>query len=212
LTDSNYTHLLVIVDRSGSMFSVASDMRGALDSLFAEQAKVEGKCLVDYVQFDNTYEVVFTDKEVADAKAQLDPRGSTALLDAIGKASTDLGKKLKEKPESERPGLVQVVIVTDGYENASTEWDAAGVKQLIKQQEETYNWDYIFLGANLDAVAVGGTFGVKGGKSLTYNVNDTYSMSLAAGEYVTRSRVAAASGQSVSSNAFTQEERDAQSV
>lgn len=176
MTDKNYTHLLVVVDRSGSMTTIKNDMIGGLNAFFAEQAKDEGVALVDYVQFDNDYEVVFTDRPVAEAKAVLSPRGSTALLDAIGKGATDLGKKLADMPEARRPENVIVVVVTDGYENSSTEWKADGVKALIKEQEEKWNWTFTFLGANIDAVAVGASFGFSHEHSMTYSAGNVGAM------------------------------------
>ena len=205
MTDSKYTHVVVVADRSGSMWGIAADMRGALDAFFAEQAKAEGKTLVDYVQFDNVAELVYEDRPAYAAEAILDPRGSTALLDAVGFAVTNLGKKLAAKSEDKRPGLVQVVVVTDGYENASREWTAKEVKALIKQQEDQYSWDFVFLGANMDAVAVGEGFGFKAGKSLTYDVNNTSAMSASLTGYAMRSRSAGSVD-----NAFTSAERDAQ--
>lgn len=169
MTDSNYTHLLAVVDRSGSMFGVQEDMRGALNEFFKSQAEAEGKCLVDYVQFDDTYEVVYTDRDASEAVAVLEPRGMTALLDAVGKSANDLGKKLAALPEDQRPGTVIVAVITDGLENASRDWTNESIKALIKEQEEKYNWEFTFLGANMDAVSVGGAMGFKAESSLTYN-------------------------------------------
>ena len=205
MTNSNYTHLLVVVDRSGSMFGCCNDMIGGLDSFFAEQAELDGTCLVDYVQFDDHYEIVFEDVPVAEAKAQLEPRGSTALLDAVGKSVTDLGKKLAEKDEADRPGLVMVVVVTDGYENASRDWDAKSIKELIKQQEDEWNWQFTFLGANMDAVAIGASFGFSPQYSLTYDVNNVVAASASLNAHPTRSRLGDFKG-------YTQDERDAQGV
>lgn len=171
MTDSNYTHLLTIVDRSGSMMSCHVEMRNALDALFAEQAKLEGRCLVDYVQFDNIYEKVFSDIDVSKARAVLDPRGSTALLDAIGRAVVELGEKLAALLEDQRPGKVIVAVITDGFENASQEWTPEKVRALIKDQTDKYSWDFTFLGANIDAVKVGGMFGFQPDKSLTFNTD-----------------------------------------
>lgn len=205
MTDSKYTHILAIVDRSGSMAMIQNDMRLGLDEFFKTQAGIEGKCLVDYAMFDQHYEKVFEDVPVADAKAVLQPRGSTALLDAVGKAVTELGEKLAGRDEADRPGLVQVIVVTDGMENASREWNAEAVKSLISQQETKYGWDFIFLGANMDAVAVGQSFGFSGDKSLTYDVHNTGAMTAAVSNYTTRSRLAGASA-----NAFSSDEREAQ--
>lgn len=203
MTDAKYTHLLVIVDRSGSMGSIKNDMVGGLDAFFAEQAKDEGVTLVDYVQFDDTYEVVFTDRPVADAKAVLEPRGMTALLDAVGKGATDLGKKLAKLPEARRPGNVIVVVVTDGYENASREWNAAGVKALIKEQEEKWNWTFTFLGANMDAVAIGASFGFSTDYSMTYDTANVGAMTASLASNVTRTKGGDRRG-------YTQDERESQ--
>lgn len=209
MTDSNYTHILAIVDRSGSMHSCKTEMRNALDTFFKDQAQEDGKCLVDYVQFDQKYEKVFEDREVASAEAVLEPRGSTALLDAVGKASVELGEKLAGKAEGERPGLVQVVVVTDGYENASQEWNAESVRTLIKQQEEKYGWDFVFLGANMDAQQVGRSFGFNPDKSLTYDTNNTGAMSASLSGYTTANRGATRSGDAVAVAAagFSDEDR-----
>lgn len=148
-------------------------MTEALNEFFQGQAAIEGKCLVDYVQFGTQYDKVYEDKPVAEAEAVFNISGSTALLDAIGRGTTELGAKLKALPEAHRPERVLVVVVTDGYENSSREWGAVGVKALIKQQEETYKWDYVFLGANIDAVAVGADFGFQADKSMTFNIHDS---------------------------------------
>lgn len=200
MTNANYTHILTIVDRSGSMMGIKKDMVGGLDSLFEEQAKLPGVCLVDYVQFDTTVDTVFEDKHVDTAKAVLEPRGWTALLDAIGQSVTRLGEKLAKKHETERPGKVIVVIVTDGYENASKEWKPEKVKELVKNQTDLYNWDFVFLGANMDAVGVGAGLGIAGSSSLTYDVNNTGQTMAFANNYVTQTRTRG-------SAAFTDEER-----
>ena len=178
MTDSNYTQILVIADRSGSMSwqNAHIEMQNALNEYFKAQAKVEGKCLVDYVQFDSTYELVYEDKPVDAAKAIIEPRSSTALLDAVGRGTTELGLKLKALPEAHRPGKVQVVIVTDGGENASREWTYEQVKALVELQTEKYNWDFVFLGANIDAPTVGAAFGIQHDKAMTFDIYDQQSL------------------------------------
>lgn len=205
MTNPKYSHIAVVVDRSGSMSRLATDMRGALDEFFKAQAVLPGVCLVDYVQFDHDFELVFEDTHVSLAKAQLQPRGSTALLDAIGKTVVNLGEKLAAKTEAERPGTVQVVVVTDGHENASREWTNGSIKELIQEQESKWNWDFVFLGANMDAVAVGESFGFRAGNSMTYDTGNTVAMASAVSNFTTRSR----SGLDAS---FTDEERAAQKV
>lgn len=169
MTNPNYTHIAAVVDRSGSMMRCANDMIGGLDSFFAEQAKLDGTCLVDYAQFDDDYELVFENKPVDTARATLQPRGLTALLDAVGKTVTTLGEKLAGMDEDSRPGKVLVVIVTDGVENASTDWTYDSVKELIERQTDEYQWDFVFLGANIDAPEVGAKFGIQYDKAMTFN-------------------------------------------
>ena len=175
MTNSNYTHLLVIVDRSGSMGwgGVAEEMTNALNLYFKEQAKLEGECRVDYVQFDTEYEKVYEDRPVHFAEAKIEPRGGTALVDAIGRGTVELGRKLRAMPESKRPGQVQVVVVTDGAENSSHEYTADKVREMVKEQTDKYNWDYVFLGANIDAVATGQMYGFKGANSMTFDTDNT---------------------------------------
>lgn len=173
MTDSSYTHILAVVDRSGSMGwnGVNKEMENALNEYFRGQSEVEGKCLVDYVQFDNTAELLYHDVEVGKAEATIRPRGGTALLDAIGKSVIDLGKKLKRLPEALRPARVQVVIVTDGAENASHTYSSDDVKTLIAKQTDIYDWDFVFLGANIDAVQTGEMFGINPNKALNFNIH-----------------------------------------
>lgn len=202
MTNKDLTQLLIIVDRSGSMSMSASDMVGGLNTLFEDQAKLEGECVVDYVQFDNEYEEVFTDTPVADAKAVLEPRGSTALLDAIGKAVTALGEKLAAKDEADRPGTVLVAIATDGHENSSREWTRLGVKNLITTQRDKWNWDFVFLGANMDAVAEAAQFGIAAGSSITYDTKNTGQTMSSLSTYAGTTRSAGANTQT-----FTDEDR-----
>jgi hypothetical protein len=205
MTDSKYTHLLVITDESGSMSPVANDMRGALNTFFKDQAEVKGKCLVDYYNFSSVVDKRYEDKPVADAEAMLNPHGMTALLDAVGVGVTDLGKKLAALPEGERPGTVIVAVVTDGYENMSRKWSASAIKELIKQQEDEYSWQFTFLGANMDAVAVGESFGFSAQSSLTYDVHNTGAMSASLSNHTTRIRGGDFTG-------YTSDERAAQNV
>lgn len=198
MTDSKLTQLLVIVDRSGSMSSSASDMIGGLDELFKEQTKLDGECVVDYVQFDTEYDLVYTDKPVSKAKAVLVPRGSTALLDAIGKGVTTLGEKLVAKPEDERPGTVIVVIATDGYENASREWTREKVKELISGQRDKWNWDFVFLGANMDAVAEAALYGIPSASSMTYDTTNSGPATASISTYVGSTRTHGANTQQFS--------------
>lgn len=180
MTDSNYTAIAVVVDRSGSMVTMREDAEGGLNTFIEDQKKEEGRCTLRLDQFDDHFDTVFPSKDIQEiGKYTLVPRGGTALLDAIGKTVTNFGEELAAMPEDERPGNVIVVVVTDGGENMSREWTGDKVKELIKQQEEQYGWTFVFLAANQDAIAVGGQYGFNAGTSLTYTgqtVGSTYSM------------------------------------
>lgn len=172
MTDSTKTLIAALLDRSGSMESIADDMRGGFDSFIGKQYGQAGTTLVTLAQFDDRYDVVYTDRPINQVPPlTLEPRGMTALLDAIGRFVTDVGSGLAALPEDQRPGDVTVVVMTDGHENASTEWTAEAVRALIAQQENGYGWDFVFLGANMDAVDVGTHLGFAPGKSLTYDAD-----------------------------------------
>jgi len=161
------TDLIIIMDRSGSMSSIQQDMEGGLDQLFTDQRKEPGECQVTLVQFDDEHELVYEAKPLADVPpTKLVPRGTTALLDAMGFTIRRTGERLAALPEAERPGKVIVVIVTDGHENASKEYQpSAGGREriaaMVKEQEEKYSWTFVYLGANQDAFEVGGSIGVR---------------------------------------------------
>lgn len=170
MTDNTKTLIAALLDRSGSMREIADDMRGGFDSFIDKEAGQPGTTQVTLAQFDDRYELVYTDRPIGSVPPlALEPRGMTALLDAIGRFITDVGAGLAALPEDQRPGEVTVLVLTDGYENASREWTAEAVRALIAQQETVYGWDFVFLGANMDAVQVGTSLGFAPGKSLTYD-------------------------------------------
>lgn len=170
MTDPNYTHLAILVDRSGSMSAIASAAEEALRSMLTEQIALPGKLTVTLAQFDTEYEVVLDRVDGLDVSDALDwslqPRGMTALHDAMGKLIFVTGAELANLPEEERPGKVIVVIVTDGLENSSREWSGPAVKELVERQTEKFAWQFLYIGANQDAVAVGSALGVT--NNMTY--------------------------------------------
>ena len=204
MTNQDYMHILAIVDRSGSMMDIKDDMEGGLTEYFRSQGELPGKCLVDYVQFDTQYEVVFKGRNASVAKAVIEPRGMTALLDAIGKGVVEFGAKLRKMRESDRPGRVQVVVVRDGLENASREWTKDRVRDLIKQQEDKYSWDFVFLGTGFDAVSAGVDYGFQADKSLQFNSQNVGAVTATIDSYTTQYRMAGSKGA-----AFTEEDRKA---
>jgi len=172
LTSSEVSLIAALLDRSGSMESIADDTRGGFDAYIASQRGQSGTTLVTLAQFDNEYDVVYQNRPVGDVPPlTLEPRGMTALLDAIGRFVTEVGSGLAFLPAEDRPGDVTVLVMTDGHENASAKWTKDAVRELISQQERVYDWDFVFLGANMDAIDVGTDLGFARGKSLTYDAS-----------------------------------------
>ncbi len=169
MTDKKLTHIYVLLDRSGSMQSIKSDTEGGFAALIDEQRGAIGRCQVTLAQFDDEYDIVYSGVDVKDVPAlDLQPRGMTALLDAMGRLISTTGGKLLALPEDERPGSVMVVIMTDGLENASREFTGPAVKAMVKEQTDSYGWVFTYLGANQDAIAVGEALGVHADRAMTY--------------------------------------------
>lgn len=169
LTNPQLSLVAALLDRSGSMHTIADDTRGGFDSFIAKERAQEGDTVVTLAQFDDRYELVYSSNPIDEVPPLvLEPRASTALYDGIGRLITDVGVELAALPEDQRPGSVTVLVMTDGHENASREWTNVAVRQLIEQQERDYQWDFVFLGANIDAVNVGTDLGFAPDKSMTY--------------------------------------------
>lgn len=169
MTDTNYTHIAFLLDRSGSMMSIKSDTEGGFDAYIEAQKAQPGRCTVTLAQFDDQYEEVYTGRDLQTVpKLDLQPRGSTALNDSIAALVRSTGAHLAAMKEEDRPGSVIFGIMTDGMENASKEWTRPAIKALIEDQEKKYDWTFSYLGANQDAIEVGGSMGIPAGRSLTY--------------------------------------------
>lgn len=166
------TELVFILDRSGSMGGLESDTIGGFNSMIERQKKQDGEVNVTTVLFDDQCEIIH-DRFPIDAIEPLTEddyyvRGCTALLDAIGMSIQKLVNVEKHLPESHKAEKVIFVITTDGLENASKEFDYGKVKKLIEKQKQT-GWEFMFLGANIDAVAEAKKFGIKADRAVTYN-------------------------------------------
>ncbi len=169
MTRADLTHLYFLLDRSGSMQSIKSDTEGGFAAFVEEQRQAPGECQVTLAQFDDRYEVVYSGRDLADVPPlELHPRGSTALLDSMGRLITEAGQELAALPEDRRPGTVVVAVMTDGHENASHEWDHPAIKSLVEQQTDQWGWQFLYLGADQDAIEVGASIGVRRDQSLTY--------------------------------------------
>ena len=169
MTNPQLSLVAALLDRSGSMNGIADDTRGGFDSFIAKERASDGETKVTLAQFDDRYELVYSSTPIVDVPPLvLEPRGMTALYDAVGRLVTEVGAELAALPEADRPGSVTVLVMTDGHENASKEWTNTAVRELIASQERDYQWDFVFLGSNIDAVEVGADLGFARDKSMTY--------------------------------------------
>lgn len=169
------TEIIFILDRSGSMESIRLDMIGGFNAFIEEQRKIPTECKVSFYQFDTQHprvETVYEQKVLKEVPLlnteTFVPRGGTPLYEAIATVVKKVGERFANTPENERPEKVLVVIITDGEENSSIGWTAAQIKQMVQHQEEKYKWEFVYLGANQDAWAVGNTMGVKSSSTLAY--------------------------------------------
>jgi hypothetical protein len=161
--NKNLTEIIFLLDRSGSMAGLESDTVGGFNSFVERQCAMDGEAVLTTVLFDDQYEVLWNGIDANEARlTERDyyVRGSTALLDAVGKSILDVGYRLSQTSEERRPGKVIFVITTDGMENASREFTYEKVKELIRQQQEKYDWEFIFMGANIDAAKEAGNLGI----------------------------------------------------
>lgn len=159
--NQDHTEIVIVLDRSGSMSSIKEDMEGGLNQFFEDQKKEPGRANVTLTQFDTEYEIVYSGKDLKDVPAaELTPRNATALLDAIGRTIHEVGKRLADTDEADRPGKVIFLIITDGLENASREFTRTQVKTLIKEQIAKYSWAFVYLGANQDSFAEARSLGI----------------------------------------------------
>lgn len=170
MSNQNLTLIAFLLDRSGSMQSIKSDVVGGFDAFLAEQRAGDGDCRVTLAQFDNEYEVVYHAMPVGDVPPlELNPRSSTALLDSMGKLITDTAAEIAALAEDDKPGSVIIAIMTDGLENASHEWTRPAIKSLVEQQTNEFGWEFLYMGADQDAVEVGKDLGVKAEQAVTYS-------------------------------------------
>lgn len=167
--------LVFILDRSGSMSGLESDTIGGFNSMIKSQKSVDGECIVTTVLFDDRYELLhdrinlkgislLTEKEYY-------VRGTTALLDAVGRTINKIASVQKNTAEEERAEKVLFIITTDGYENASREYSYDKVKAMIEKERDKYGWEFLFLGANIDALETAEKFGISKDRAADYHAD-----------------------------------------
>lgn len=165
----NKTEILIALDRSGSISNIAKDLEGGLETYLNTQKKEPGECFVTLYTFDDRIDksIIYANIQHI-GKISITPRGSTALFDCLGDLITDAGNRLAKTPEKERPELVIALVLTDGMNNASKRYTKDQIAKMIKHQEEKYNWQFVFMGANFDAFSVGGGYGFDNKKIMHY--------------------------------------------
>ena len=168
----NLTELVFILDKSGSMMGLEKDTIGGYNSMLKQQRKVDGDCIITTVLFDHNYELLHDRIDIRAIRPITEREyfvgGYTALLDAIGKTIDKIRTAQQNTARAYRAEKVMFVIITDGAENASRTYSAMQVKKMIQRQKECHGWEFIFLGANIDAVETAGRFGIEADRAVDY--------------------------------------------
>jgi len=171
----NLTELVFILDKSGSMGGLEADTIGGYNAMLAKQKAMNSEARMTTVLFDNTYELLHDRIDIRAVSPITDKEyvvgGSTALLDAIGSTINKIGNAQKHTAEEYRADKVLVVITTDGMENASREYDYGEIRAMVDRQKTKYGWEFIFLGANIDAIDVAGRFGIAPDRVQNYHAD-----------------------------------------
>jgi len=169
------TELVFILDKSGSMSGLEDDTIGGFNAMLAKQQKESGQAIVTTVLFDDKYELLHDRISINGIRPITDKEycigGSTALLDAVGKTIDKIGNAQKYTSEDQRAGKVVFVITTDGMENASREYSYDKIRQMIEHQKARHDWEFIFLGANIDAISTAAKFGIHADRAANYHAD-----------------------------------------
>lgn len=172
---NNITEMVFILDRSGSMGGLEGDTIGGFNSMLEKQKKESGKCLVSTILFDHQTEVIHDRVDLAEIQPMTEEqyyvRGCTALVDAIGSAIRHIGNIHKYARPEDVPENTVFVIITDGMENASKEYSSDQIKKMIEHEKEKYGWEFLFIGANIDAVETAKHYGIDEDRSVNYHAD-----------------------------------------
>lgn len=199
-----YSHIVALLDKSGSMKSVQEDTIGGFNTFLDEQKLVPGESTMTLIQFSDACETIYADVPLAHVahltKNTYSPSGWTSLNDALAKTINDVGAKLSSKPENERPSQVIVLIMTDGQENTSKEFgglDGLGrVKEMVKHQQDKYSWKFCFIGSNMDSFSTASGYGISARSTINYTSTPigTYNAFKSMSRGVVGSRISANNG------------------
>lgn len=172
---NNVTELVFILDRSGSMSGLEADTIGGFNAMIEKQKKQKGECYVSTVLFDGVSEVLHDRVRLSEIKPMTDKdytvRGCTALIDALGGAIHHIGNIHKYARPEDVPENTMFVITTDGMENASRKYSSEKVKAMIERQKQKYGWEFLFIGANIDAVETAARYGIGADRAVNYNAD-----------------------------------------
>lgn len=172
---NNITELVFILDRSGSMSGLEGDTIGGFNAMIQKQKNEDGEAYVSTILFDNVSEVLHDRINLKDIPKMTDKdytvRGCTALIDAIGGAIHHIGNIHKYARPEDVPAHTMFIITTDGQENASHQYSSDVVKKMIERQKEKYGWEFLFIGANIDAVETAARFGIDRNRAVNYNAD-----------------------------------------
>lgn len=172
---ANQTELVFILDKSGSMCGLESDTIGGYNAMLKNQQEEPGEALITTVLFDDQYELLHDRNNIQGllpiTEKEYQVGGCTALLDAIGKSIQKIVNAQRHIQEEQRPDKVLFIITTDGMENASREYSYERIKAMVERQKEVYGWEFIFLGANIDAISTAARFGIGADRAANYHAD-----------------------------------------
>ena len=207
MTQPGYRHRIIIMDRSGSIASILAGQQEGLRAFFASEEQVSGKVTFSLWDFDTEIRCLHSLASLDAVKGYvIEPRGGTAMHDAVGDAVAAEGEKLAGLPEAERPADVTVIIASDGEENSSKRRNGPEVKAMLDHQQDAYGWRVIYLGTNQDAFAEGAKIGVSASLAVNYVNSNTGSANAWAGTSALLSRAPVATASTGGYN-FTDDER-----
>ena len=170
--NKNLTEIVFILDRSGSMAGLEADTIGGFNAMVEKQKKEPGEAFLSAVLFNHESTVIYDRVDIRRVEPMTDRQycvgGSTALLDAIGGAVHHIANVHKYAREEDRPGKTVFVITTDGMENTSRRYSYPEVQRMVKHEQEKYGWEFLFLGANMDAIAAARSFGIREDRAVRY--------------------------------------------
>lgn len=182
MTKENFTSINVIIDASGSMQNLITDTIGSFNGFLKEQQAFPGEAIFTLCTFNTRSNIVHDSVKISDVPSlnvkTYAPMGGTALLDAMGSTMISVGNKLAAMPEEERPSKVIFLIITDGHENSSKEFTAAQIKSMVEHQKDVYSWEFVFMGANIDAISAGTNLGISMQNSVSYDSTSAGTRSL----------------------------------